>query len=88
MVCDSAVPFFYRIKYDNCKDAGDWMKNWKRYFKDYILERGYGYAMDGAVVNIKETEQGILAEVSGTERYDVFIKLSNDTIRSMSCSCP
>lgn len=64
------------------------MKNWKRYFKDYILERGYGYAMDGAVVNIKETEQGILAEVSGTERYDVFIKLSNDTIRSMSCSCP
>ena len=44
--------------------------------------------MDGSVVNLKETDNGILAEVEGTERYDVFIELSNDTIRDMSCSCP
>ena len=64
------------------------MKNWQRFFRTRILERGYGYARNDAVLSIKETKQGYRAVVSGSENYDVLIEVKNGKIVDMSCSCP
>ncbi len=64
------------------------MKNWQRFFRTRILERGYGYAHNDAVLSIKETKQGYRAVVSGSENYDVLIEVKNGKIVDMSCSCP
>ena len=42
------------------------MKNWKKFFSKTILDRGYGYYLEGAVEDIDKEDDVISATVSGT----------------------
>ncbi|MDT7013320.1 SWIM zinc finger family protein [Levilactobacillus namurensis] len=57
-------------------------------FEPQILDRGYGYYLDGAVQNLRQTATQITAEVRGSQRYDVMITLWNDSVMEMACDCP
>lgn len=57
-------------------------------FEPQILDRGYGYYLDGAVQNLRQTATQITAEVRGSQRYDVTITLWNDSVMEMACDCP
>ena len=63
-------------------------KNWKKFFRKTILDRGYGYYLEGAVENIGREDNVISATVSGTELYEVEIFLNNDEVYDMDCDCP
>jgi len=59
---------------------------WKKFFRNHILERGYNYYKDG-VVEIKEmTDDHVEAVVAGTESYTVYIEFED--LRTMQCTCP
>lgn len=64
------------------------MKNWKKLFSKTILDRGYGYYLEGAVEDISKEDDAITATVSGTELYTVDIYLDNGEIYDMDCDCP
>lgn len=61
---------------------------WKVFFEDQILKRGYDYYRSGTVLELIVEEEKITAVVDGTEEYDVSILLENGTIDTMECSCP
>ena len=64
------------------------MKNWKKLFSKTILDRGYGYFLEGAVENISKEDDVISATVSGTQLYEVEIYLDNGEVSDMECDCP
>ena len=64
------------------------MKNWKKFFSKTILDRGYGYYMEGAVEDIDKEDDVISATVSGTWLYEVEIYLDNNEVHDMECDCP
>ena len=62
---------------------------WREFFANHILERGYQYYKDGAVLLLEQSDAIIEAEVVGTDLYDVAIYLGLDgTVDSMTCTCP
>ena len=61
---------------------------WEHLFREIILERGYEYYLEGAVVNEHISKNSISATVSGNDDYDVEIIFNNDKIIGMYCSCP
>lgn len=61
---------------------------WESYFRSHILARGFEYFEEGAVEDLEVRKDRITATVWGTERYDVEIKLRDDEVADMSCSCP
>ena len=63
-------------------------KNWKNLFRKTILDRGYGYYLEGAVEDISREDDAISATVSGTELYEVEIFLDHDEVYDMDCDCP
>lgn len=63
-------------------------KNWKKLFRKTILDRGYGYYLEGAVEDISREDDVISATVSGTELYEVEIFLDHDEVYDMDCDCP
>ena len=63
-------------------------KNWKNLFRKTILDRGYGYYLEGAVEDISRENDVISATVSGTELYEVEIFLDHDEVYDMDCDCP
>ena len=63
--------------------------DWRDYFQDYILDRGYEYYESGKVSDVQITEGCISAVVRGSEKYHVQIDLDGDEIDpDMYCSCP
>ena len=64
------------------------INNFTLLFSKRILERGYDYYLNGAVVNIYKTSDEIEADVLGSELYHVEILLNNERIYSMECDCP
>ena len=54
--------------------------------KGYV--RGYDYYCDGAVENMEVGHDDILADVVGTEDYEVEISLNDGEVTDMYCSCP
>lgn len=64
------------------------LDGWKDLFREHILERGRNYFHDGAVTELRKTENGYRAEVEGTEDYEVEIAIRNGQIYDMFCSCP
>ena len=64
------------------------MKNWKKFFSKTILDRGYGYYLEGAVEDIDKEDDVISATVSGTGLYEVEIYLDNNEVHDMECDCP
>lgn len=62
--------------------------NWEKLFAPHILKRGFYYHCEYAVENLDVTEDGIRADVIGTEDYEVEISLENGDVTNMYCSCP
>lgn len=61
---------------------------WYSLFQQHILNRGAQYHQDGCVSNFKWTEEGIEAQVEGTELYNVSIELDDEHVIGMDCDCP
>lgn len=61
---------------------------WKNLFSKKILDRGFEYFKDGLVSNLQIDGDSILADVEGSELYEVEILLRNNDIGEMFCSCP
>lgn len=63
--------------------------NWKENFTTKILERGFDYYENGYVLEIMKTSLGYIAEVEGSvyDAYHVTIKIENDEIKDMDCTC-
>ena len=61
---------------------------WQRFFREHILERGYDYFCDGAVLDLKKAGDTLTATVKGTIDYFVRISFDGELITDMSCSCP
>lgn len=54
-----------------------------------ILDRGFDYYEQEHIEYVEAVGNGeFSAEVEGTETYDVFIKIENDSVVEYSCSCP
>lgn len=64
------------------------MARWKELFKPWILARGQEYFECGQVVELKEIGSRILAQVSGTQLYQVEIERSGTNVLQMNCDCP
>lgn len=62
--------------------------SWITLFKTHILDRGAGYAANGAVENLKIADDCISADVVGSAKYSVQISLKNNRPVAMSCTCP
>ncbi len=61
---------------------------WKDLFSDNILHGGQEYVDSGAVHNISEQNGLISGDVTGLEEFHVKIRLANNSVEEMSCSCP
>ena len=62
--------------------------NWKDYFEEHILERGYRYYRSGNVEDLNITKNEITAAVYGSEEYEVSILFDGKEIEEMECTCP
>lgn len=62
--------------------------NWKRYFSKIILERGKTYYQRGKVRDLSYKDDVYHAKVVGNSIYKVEIKIRNDKLIYMECSCP
>ena len=62
--------------------------NWKKLFKDHILERGYDYYRREKVEILEYTEDKAEAVVSGSDDYSVSIVFDDGEIAEMYCDCP
>ena len=62
--------------------------NWKRKFRDLILDRGRNYYMRNRVYGLTYRNNIFTARVLGSHAYDVEIKIREDDIIYMKCSCP
>lgn len=61
---------------------------WKPLFQKYIIERGRIYYKQKSVKNLKFDGNSYTAKVLGTRVYNVKIKVEEDNILEMHCSCP
>lgn len=61
---------------------------WKYLFEYNILDRGMDYFEDGRVTVKEISENRILADVEGSEDYNIRIRLENGEIATMRCDCP
>ena len=61
--------------------------NWKRRFRDIILERGRSYYNSGRVHGLSYDNGVYRATVFGRDIYDVEIKLRGEDVIYMDCSC-
>jgi SWIM zinc finger len=62
--------------------------NWTTEFEDYILDRGFQYYADDCVKDIRFKDGVVTATVDGSEKYEVKIRVYNDQVNDMYCSCP
>ena len=62
--------------------------DWKENFISKMITRGRNYWRAGAVKNLHCMQEKITADVEGTRLYQVEILLADDTVESMSCTCP
>ncbi|MBQ6875504.1 MAG: SWIM zinc finger family protein, partial [Lachnospiraceae bacterium] len=62
--------------------------DWKNKFADYILERGRIYYKQKRVQHLIYENEVYYAKVQGSRRYRVQIRVKNDEITRMECSCP
>ena len=62
--------------------------NWKKLFKNHILERGYDYYRREKVEILEYTEDKAEAVVSGSDDYSVSIVFNDGEIAEMYCDCP
>lgn len=65
------------------------LDNFEQFVEPKIIGRGFEYFKEGEVVRLeKVSESEFSALVFGTEKYDVFVKLSGREIVEYECNCP
>ncbi len=64
------------------------MKNFRKLFEPWILERGMDYAESGRVMELNETDSLVRAKVRGMQLYQVEIHKTEERVSSMYCDCP
>lgn len=62
--------------------------DWYTLFRPHILDRGIEYYEDGYVKDFSYSDDEIVAQVEGTDVYDVQIMLDGEEVIDMYCSCP
>jgi len=62
--------------------------DWYTLFRPHILDRGIEYYEDGYVKDFSYSDDEIVAQVEGTDVYDVQIMLDGEEVVDMYCSCP
>ena len=62
--------------------------DWKTLFSKTILERGHKYYRDGKVKILTRYDDMFLAEVNGSNTYEVCIHCPNRRIQLLHCDCP
>lgn len=62
--------------------------NWKKKFRDLILERGRIYYKRNRVFGLSYNNDTYKARVLGEKAYDVEIKVKEEDVVYMRCSCP
>lgn len=62
--------------------------DWKTQFRDYILERGRKYYQNNRVSGLSYKDGLYRARVLGEVPYNVEVKVKDDQISYMKCSCP
>ncbi|MGN1012204.1 MAG: SWIM zinc finger domain-containing protein [Clostridia bacterium] len=58
------------------------------YFDEIILRRGYDYYNENKVKKVTSSNDNYCAIVQGTKKYRVRLKIEDDRIENMSCTCP
>lgn len=72
-----------------CNEEKFTLKNFERWINPTILQRGKKYHKDGAVLSIEEDEGNWIAEVEGSDYYEVTVSiLSGEEIGDYYCDCP
>ena len=65
------------------------LNQFEQHISETILKRGLSYYKSGAVESVDEISVGeYFAIVSGSEHYEVAIKIKNNTIVNIDCDCP
>ena len=65
------------------------LKDFEKNIEPKIVERGFQYFKGGYVARLEKVgENEFSALVSGSENYDVFVKLDDKTIVEHECDCP
>ncbi len=65
------------------------LRNFESEVDETILERGLSYWKKGNVIEMEQRVPGEFeAIVSGSEDYEVMIKVSDDTMQDFTCTCP
>lgn len=65
------------------------LTNFESQIEQKILARGQGYCEQGKVRRLEKVgADEFSAVVYGTERYNIFIKLSGENIEEWECDCP
>lgn len=64
------------------------IKDWKLFFKPWIIERAKPYYENNCVDIIYQNDQQIVASVKGNDKYMVSIEFSKNKIKKITCDCP
>lgn len=65
------------------------LDNFEQLIDTRILERGFEYYKNEAILSIEQIDKGIWeAVISGNENYEVAIHLGGNVIINNSCNCP
>ncbi len=64
------------------------MLQWQHLFSGGILQRGRDYYKQNKVRSLIRDGDIYYATVEGTEDYEVVVRIENDRVSSMRCSCP
>lgn len=65
------------------------LKDFEKNIEPKIVERGLQYYKGGYVARLEKVgENEFSALVSGSENYDIFVKLDDKTIIEHECDCP
>lgn len=62
--------------------------DWSEHFTPLILGRGKKYFEEGRVSCIRRVTNTYIADVEGTDEYEVEITIENGGIKEMLCNCP
>ncbi len=65
------------------------LKDFEKNIEPKIVERGFQYFKGGYVLRLEKVgENEFSALMSGSENYDIFVKLDGKTIVEHECDCP
>ena len=60
---------------------------WRALFDQNVLNAAEKYIRSGSIQNLTVDEKRLTARVSGIENFNVEIRLAENTVSSMKCTC-